>query len=125
MNYDVATPKEYMEALEPDWRKEKLQQVRSMIKRLGPELKEGIEYKMLAYGDDEKSIFQLNAQKNYVSLYIGTIDKVENARASLPEFDMGKGCVRIKKSIVLENTQLEEFIGQVIQIWRDGGETDC
>lgn len=125
MQYNVATPSEYLERLEEDWRKEKLRQVRQLIKANGPELEEGIEYKMLSYGRDGKTIFHLNAQKAYVSLYVGNLSKLENAQALLSDFDQGKGCIRIKKTIDLAETHLEEFIQKTIARWKAGEDTDC
>ena len=125
MQYNAKTPADYFDMLEPDWRKEKLQQVRELIFKIAPELKEGIEYKMLSYRNESQSIFHLNAQKAYVGLYVGTIDKVKNARELLKDFDMGKGCIRIKKSVNISETDLEEFIQKAVDLYRDGGEMDC
>jgi len=125
MQYEAKTPTEYLENLESDWRKEKLKQVRDMIKKHGPDLNEGIEYKMLSYGKNEKNIFHLNAQKAYVSIYVGNIDKVENANELLKDLDRGKGCIRIKKKTVLLESRLEEFIKKTIELWEKGGNTDC
>ena len=125
MQYEVKTPSEYLEKLEKDWRKDKLEQVREIIKKHGPDLKEGIEYKMLSYGNNGKTIFNLNAQRAYVSLYVGTINKVENADELLKYFDTGKGCIRIKKKIEIQNTGLEKFIKRTIELWKKGGDTDC
>jgi uncharacterized protein YdhG (YjbR/CyaY superfamily) len=125
MQYDAKTPKEYLEKLEDDWRKGKLEKIREMIKNQGPSLKEDIEYKMLSYGNEEKNIFHLNAQSAYVSLYVGNIDKVENAQELLKDFDKGKGCIRIKKTVDLSKTGLETFIQKTIKLWEKGGNTDC
>ncbi|MDR9417112.1 MAG: DUF1801 domain-containing protein [Gracilimonas sp.] len=125
MQYEVSTPTEYFEKLEDDWRKEKLLKVRDLILKHGPELKERIEYKMLSYAYNDKSVFNLNAQRAYVSLYVGTIKKVNNAQTLLKDLDTGKGCIRIKKSVELKETGLEEFIRETINIWNKGGETDC
>ena len=57
MQYEATTPKEYLEKLEDDWRKVKLEEIREMIKNQRTSLKEGIEYKMLSYGFKEKNIF--------------------------------------------------------------------
>ncbi|WP_313467869.1 DUF1801 domain-containing protein, partial [Carnobacterium sp.] len=73
MQYEATSPEEYVELLENDWRKEKLLQIRELILKYGPELEEGILYKMLAYSDGETQVFGLNAQKLYVSLYVGSI----------------------------------------------------
>lgn len=125
MQYNVKTPGEYLEKLDKDWRKIKLEQVRKLITKQGPDLIEGIEYKMLSYGTREKTIFHLNAQRAYVSLYIGTIHKVENAHILLKDFDTGKGCIRIKKSVEIHETGLEEFIRKTIELWEEGGNTEC
>ncbi len=125
MQYQAETPSEYIEQLESDWRKDKLEQVRKLIKKQGPHLNEGIEYKMLSYGNSEKNIFHLNAQRAYVSLYVGNIDKVENAQELLKGFDRGKGCIRIKKKVNISESGLEEFIKQTVALWEKGGNTDC
>ncbi|MEQ9167618.1 MAG: DUF1801 domain-containing protein [Cyclobacteriaceae bacterium] len=125
MQYEAKNPNDYLESLKSDWRKDKLEEVRGMIKENGPNLKEGIEYKMLCYSNVGKSIFHLNAQKAYVSLYVGNINKVANSETLLKEFDVGKGCIRIKKDIKLSETKLEEFILKTINLWRKGGDTDC
>lgn len=125
MQYEAKTPSEYLKELENDWRKVKLQEVRKLIKNNGPSLQEGIEYKMLSFGNGEKNIFHLNAQSAYVSLYVGNIVKVENAQDLLRAFDKGKGCIRIRKSIDLSKTGLEAFIKKTIDLWEKGGNTDC
>lgn len=125
MQYNATTPKEYMELLEADWRKDRVEELRKLIKELCPELKEGIEYKALAYGNETKNIFHINAQMTHVGLYVGDIDKIENARELLKEFSMGKGCIRIKKSIMLSETKIDVFIKKVMELWEKGGNTDC
>lgn len=125
MQYDAKDAKEYLELLKEDWRKEKLLEVRQMILAYGPELEESIRYKMLNFGKDEEYPFALNAQKNYVSLYVGTIDKIDNAHTLLKPFNCGKGCIRITKSINLKDTNLDEFIKTTIEMWRAGEDIDC
>lgn len=125
MQYDAKNYEEYIEMLEEDWRKEKLLVIRQMILEYAPELEEVIRYKMLNYGKDDYYIFALNAQKHYVSLYVGTIDKVENAATLLAGYNYGKGCIRVKKTIKMEDTGLEQFIHKTIDMWRAGEDTDC
>ena len=125
MLYEVKTPREYLDAITDDWRKQKLMQVRELITKNGPDLNEGISYKMLSYEQDKNAVFHLNAQHAYDSLYVGDVRKVENAKELLKPFNVGKGCIRIKKSIDLSETQLEEFIKQVLDIQKEGGNTDC
>ena len=125
MQYDVKTPKEYLVNLQDDWRKDKLEQVRQIIKKCSPNLDERIEYKMLSFAKDGKTIFNLNAQRAYVSLYVGTINKVDNAKELLKDFDIGKGCIRIKKTVQIPETDLEKFIKKTLALWESGGNTEC
>lgn len=125
MQYKAKTPQEYLQKLEDDWRKSKLESIRQLIKHVWPESIEGIEYSMLAYGDGSKNIFHLNAQKAYVALYVGDIDKVENSETLLEGLDTGKGCIRIRKTLELSETGLSDFISQVIKLHQAGGNKDC
>lgn len=125
MLYDVKTPEEYLEALEMDWRKEKLLELREMILSSSPDLQEGIRYKMLSFGDADQVVFQLNAQMNYVSLYVGDTKKIDASGALLEGINKGKGCLRFKKSTVIANTRIDEFIAKTIQLWKAGEDIDC
>ncbi|MEQ8554070.1 MAG: DUF1801 domain-containing protein [Cyclobacteriaceae bacterium] len=125
MQYKAKTPQEYLEKLEIDWRKIRLEEIRAMIKRAWPEAIEGIEYNMLCYGNGAKNIIHLNAQKAYVALYVGDIHKVENFDSLLEGFDRGKGCVRIRRTLDLSKTGLAEFVARVVKIHQEGGDTDC
>lgn len=80
---------------------------------------------MLSFKYNEKTIFNLNVQKAYVSLYVGTIHKVSHAQELLKDFDLGKGCIRIKKNVQIQETGLEAFIKNSIVLWINGGNTDC
>ena len=127
VEYDVSTPKEYLKVLEEDWRKEKLLLIRRWILSYAPELEESIRYKMLNYGNVENDdyVFALNAQKHYVSLYVGSIDKIDPENNLLKNFNLGKGCIRVKKTIELEETNLEDFIKQTVDLWRAGEDLNC
>jgi len=125
MQYNANSPSTYLAQLEGDWRKEKLQEVRQMILSLGPQLRETMEYKMLAYQFQDKTVFHLNAQRAYVSLYVGDISKVKGADEYLKAFDVGKGCIRIKKSVVIAESGLEAFVQQTLEHWAGGEDTSC
>lgn len=127
MQYDVETPKEYLKLLEDDWRKEKLISIREMIFEYAPKIGENIRYKMLNYGDIEKEdyVFALNAQKHYVSLYVGSIDKIDSSGDLLKDFNLGKGCIRVRKTNDLEKSDLREFIHKTIDLWRAEHDVSC
>lgn len=125
MLYDAKTPEEYLEMLEEDWRRDKLLQLRELIMQKGPELKEGIYYKMLGYEDERGYVFCLNAQKNYVSLYVGDAAKVDPSSELLKGINVGKGCLRFKKTLAVEDTRVDEFIEKALNMWRAGEDIDC
>ena len=125
MQYDVTTPSEYIEILDNDWRREKLLKLRGLIRSAAPKLQEGISYKMLCYGDGESNVFHLNAQKNYVSLYVGDLNKIDPTGELLKGINTGQSCIRINKSLSLSETKIEEFILKAVSLWEQGTDLDC
>lgn len=125
MQYIASTPAEYLAVLEEDWRKDLLVRIYSMVLANGPDLTEAIEYKMLAFKANGKSLFHLNAQKNYVSLYVGDVDKVPESAELLQPFSVGKGCIRIRQSATEALPQLERFIQRTLELHAAGRDTDC
>ena len=125
MQYDVSTPEEYLQALEQDWRRDTLLALRGLIMAKAPELKEQIKYKMLSYDDDRGPVLALNAQKGYVSFYVGNAEKVDPTGELLRGLDCGKGCIRFKKSTKVADTAIDEFIARAAAMRRSGGDIDC
>lgn len=125
MQYDVSSPKEYLQQLPDDWRRDKVIALRDIIKDKGPKLTERISYKMLAYGVDEEDVFCLNAQKNYVSFYVGNASKVDPSGELLEGLSVGKGCVRFKKSVDVSATRIDEFIERAVEMWEQGKDFGC
>lgn len=124
MQYEATIPSEYLNQLEDDWRKKILSELRKIILSQ-PSIKEGINYKMLSYQDDKGIIFHLNAQKNYVGLYVGNAAKVDPEGVLLKGIDHGKGCLRFKKSTVVSDTHIDEFIAKTIAMWKKGEDINC
>jgi uncharacterized protein YdhG (YjbR/CyaY superfamily) len=126
MQYEATSPTHYLSLLDNDWRTEKLMRIREMIRLHVPELKEVIRYKMLAYdaGNDDL-ILGLNAQKGYVSLYVGNIEKIDHTGELLHGYNMGKGCIRLKKTSVIDDGRIEKFIQRTAEVWRAGGDVKC
>ncbi|MEM9389833.1 MAG: DUF1801 domain-containing protein [Bacteroidota bacterium] len=123
MQYPVSSTKEYLETLVDDWRKSVLMKLRDILLQQG--LTEAIEYKMLAFRDQGKTIFHLNAQKNYVSLYVGDTTKIDTSAELLAGLDTGKGCIRFKNQKDLSQSRIDEFIKETIKIHRSGGDVGC
>ena len=125
MQYEVNSPVEYLDHLEEGWKKDRLSQIRSILINAPLGLQEDIEYKMLCYRYAGKSVFHLNAQKHYVSFYVGNLQKIPNAHSLLSSFDLGKGCIRIRKKDDFSQENMKAFIDAAIKVWQNGGETDC
>ena len=125
MQYNVQTPAEYLDVLEEDWRKEKLLQIREIILDKAHDFKERINYKMLCYTDENGDLFHLNAQKNYVSLYVGDSSKIDTDGTLLKGLNLGKGCIRFKKSVDIDATKIDEFIEKAVGLWKDGIDVGC
>jgi len=125
VQYDVQTPQEYLAALDDDWRREKLQELRTLINADGTGLVEGIHYKMLSYSDERGIVFGLNAQKDYVSLYVGDASKVDPDGRLLSGISVGKGCVRFTKSTTIAATPIEEFVERAIHMRKHVQDIGC
>ena len=114
-----------MAALEDDWRREKLESIRALIKSKAPDLVEGIQYKMLSYSDKRGTPFHLNAQKNFVGFYVGDVKKIDTDGDLLKGIDVGKGCIRFKKNINIVDTRFEEFFEKAVDYWKSGKDISC
>jgi uncharacterized protein YdhG (YjbR/CyaY superfamily) len=114
-----------MKLLEPDWRKDKLKELRKLLKKHGPELKEGIKWGLLSYSFPSGGGFALNAQKSSVNFYVGTAKKIDPDGTLLIGLDVGKGCIRFKKSVVVAETRIEEFIKKAMGMLRRGEDFGC
>ena len=125
MQYDAKTPNEYFDLLKADWRKEKLLEIRALIRKHGPELDESIKYGALIFGSAKGDAFGLNAQKSSVNLYVGTASKVDPDRALLTGLNVGKGCIRFSKTKAIGSTRIEEFIVKALGMWRRGEDYGC
>lgn len=122
---DASTPSEYIEQLEKDWRHEKLQDIRALIKQQAPQLDESIHYKMLGYGHGGEYVFHLNVQRQYVSLYVGNASKIDPDGELLKGLNVGKGCIRFTKTKKVTETRIDEFIARAFEMWRSGEDIDC
>ena len=125
MQYDAKTPAEYIDALADDWRRQHLETMRSIIKTKAPHFVEAVNYKMLSYGDDRGIVFYLNAQKNYVSLYVGDASKIDPDGSLLKGLNVGKGCIRFKRTVSIPDTRISEFVERTVELWKQGADIAC
>ena len=125
MQYDVSSPEEYLKALDDDWRKAKVLELRDILLSTADDIVEGINYKMLSYADHQGIICHLNAQKNYVGLYVGDAEKIDIDGNLLAGINCGKGCIRFKKSNDVTSDNIKTFISRTVQLWKDGVDIGC
>ncbi len=125
MQYDVKTPGEYMDALEDDWRKTAVAELRQLVSNYAPELTESIKYRMLSYDDAAGGVFGLNAQKNYVSFYVGDAARIDPDGSLLAGLNLGKGCIRFRKTQPVSSTRIEVFIARTMEMRRAGLDIGC
>lgn len=119
------TVKEYLDAV-PEDRKELINFLHDFIQKSAPKLKPHFAYNMLGYGsfpyknykkeDITWPVISLANQKNYVSIYVCSVDKglyvAEMYKKELGKVSVGKSCIRFKK---LEDIDLQT-LKKVIQI---------
>lgn len=96
MQYDAATPEAYLDMLDEDWRKERLLLIREMFLAI-PDIEEIVSYKMLGYRRGERAFAHLNAQKGFVGVYLGELEKLDPESAIRGRMSCGKTCLRIRK----------------------------
>lgn len=114
------TVDEYLANIPPE-RTEAIHYLHQFIQDTAPSLKPHFAYNMLGYGsfkykNYKKEIIDwptvaLANQKNYISLYICSVDKdgnyiAEKNKAKLGKVSVGKSCIRFKK---LEDLNLVEL----------------
>lgn len=118
------TPEEYLAALEPDWRRDKLLEIRAAINTAAPDWVETISYRMLGFGPEGTALIHLNAQKGFVGLYLGDISRLDPDGVLTQGMNRGKGCLRFRKrNDVGENCAA--LLHNFVRLARSGQVPDC
>ena len=125
MQSDAITPEDYIASLEDDWRRATLLELRSLIMAQAPQLTEQMHYKMLGYGDGEAFLFHLNAQRHYVSLYVGNVTRIDPDGVLVKGLNVGKGCIRFSESKKVSETRIDDLIARALVLWQQGEALDC
>lgn len=74
---------------------------------------------------EKTTLFHLNVQKGYVSLYCGNTAKIDPDGELLKGLNIGKGCIRFTKTKDISKTQIEAFIQRGFRLIKDGAELGC
>lgn len=124
MRLEAESPEEYVDKLPADWRRDQLLAVREKL-LAHKAVKEEMEHGMLMYRIGMTRLFHVSVQKAYVSVYAGCIGKVDPEKKLLQDFSVGKSCIRIGRSIQLDETGLPQFIAAAVAKARRGEDVGC
>jgi uncharacterized protein YdhG (YjbR/CyaY superfamily) len=120
MLYDAKTPQAYIDSLEVDWRKGKLQELRDIILEQDKCIIEIINYRMLCFKLNNSVLFHLNVQKGYVSLYCENTKVIDPEGEFLVGLNIGKGCIRFTKTKKISDTGIKYFIRKAVELLKEG-----
>lgn len=118
------TPEEYIDLIQDPERKVEIIKIDELIKKTVPDLKPFILAGMIGYGSFPYrgaggkmgvwSLIALASQKNYISVYICSIDGgeyiAEKFKDKLPKANIGKSCIRFKRTADIDLEVLKEII---------------
>ncbi len=90
------TPKDYYDRL-PDDRREHLTDLRDLIKRTWPKIKEDMAYGMPTFHLDGHMFCAIANQKHYMALYIMPYDLLSAFKMELKAYNCGRSCIRFRK----------------------------
>jgi Domain of unknown function (DU1801) len=122
---EVMTPEEYIAGLEEPRRKQ-VRGLHDLIRKTLPHLEPRVRSGMIGYGtyhyryasgrEGDSFVIGLASNKRYISLYVCGADPegyvAERYRSKLPNADIGKSCVRLKRLDDVDSTVLAELIAQ-------------
>ena len=123
------TPDEYIATLEEPRRGE-IRELHDLIRQTAPELEPQVGSGMLGYGpfhyryasgrEGDASLISLSSRKRYISLYVlCTTDAgylAEQYTERLPKADIGKSCVRFKRTADVDLGVLRELVAEAGRI---------
>jgi len=87
-----------------------LRKLRRVYREALPGYSEHIEYGMPVYKRDGKMEAAFASQKQYVSIYVGKEDVVNEFRASLKGCTIGKGCIRFAKPEKIDFETIDKLL---------------
>ena len=87
---------EYFQQL-PDERREHLSELRDLIKRTWPKIREDMAYGMPTYHLDGHMYCAVANQKHYMALYIMPYDLLSAFKMELKAYNCGRSCIRFRK----------------------------
>ncbi len=126
-------PDEYLNMIEEP-RKAQMEKLHEFIKKAIPQERPHIVSGMIGYGtyhyksksgrEGEWAPVLLASQKNYISVYVCAVKDgkylSESYKKLLPKADIGKSCIRFKKTEDIDLPTLKELIVEGAKLLRNG-----
>ena len=123
------TPDEYIDALDEPRRGE-IRGLHDLIRETAPDLEPHVGSGMLGYGpfhyryasvrEGDASLLALSSRKRYISLYVLCTTEdgylAEQYAERLPKANIGKSCVRFKRTSDVDRDSLRELIAEAGRI---------
>ena len=109
----MTTLADYLAAV-PESRRERVDALRDLVRRLYPDAEESMDYKMPTFRQDEGWVAIAN-QKQYVSLYTCAAEHLAPFKKKHPAIDTGKGCIRFKDRDELPLADLEQVVTSAME----------
>jgi len=120
---DAKTHEQYISEVD-EKRRDDIQQLHDLVRRVAPDLEPTMEFGILGYGrykykyasgrEGEWMKIGIANNKQYISLYCCAADDngyiAEQYKERLPKANIGKSCVRFKRISDLDEKALEELI---------------
>jgi hypothetical protein len=131
---EAKTPDEYIDLVQDPERKAEIIKLDKLIMKAVPSLDRFIIAGMIGYGkfhyksksgrEGDWSMIALASQKNYISVYVCGTDGekyvAEDYKSKLPKANIGKSCIRFKRTSDVDLDILEEVIKKGVQVMKDG-----
>ncbi len=99
---------EYIASL-PDNRKQRMIEIREIIRKNFPEVTESMKYKMPTF-EYSGNWVAAASQKHYLSIYFCQESLIMNIKQAFPKLSYGKACVRLKDKDIFPRDELEASI---------------
>jgi uncharacterized protein YdhG (YjbR/CyaY superfamily) len=112
MKNTVTTVTEYLAAV-PDDRRDALVRLRNLCLDSLKGYTETIQYGMPSYSLNGESVVSFASQKQHIAVYVCRPAVVDTFRAELGALNVGKGCIRFRKTEQMDFSLLEKILRSV------------
>jgi uncharacterized protein YdhG (YjbR/CyaY superfamily) len=96
-------------------RRPAIEKLRRLCRRNLKSFEECMEYGMPCYKQDGALVIAFASQKQYIALYVGRKNVVDEFREALPASSLGKGCIRFNKPEQMDFAVIEQLLRRAVQ----------